>query len=78
MQKLSNNIRHLNKECGYTFCVIEHDMDLIAELCDPIIVMAEGRVLAQGTMANIRRDERVLEVYLGGSARGDGGEETRR
>ena len=37
MQKLSNNIRRLNKECGYTFCVIEHGMDLIAELCDPII-----------------------------------------
>ena len=45
--------------------VIEHDMDLIARLCQPVIVMAEGRVLTQGSMAEIRRNEAVIEAYLG-------------
>ena len=66
LAKLVEAIRRLNTERGYTFCIIEHDMDLVAELCDPVIVMAEGRVLAQGTMAEVRRDARVLEAYFGG------------
>ncbi len=61
-------IRSLNEERGYTFCIIEHDMGFIAELCDPVVCMAEGRVLTIGTMAEVRRDERVLEAYLGHSA----------
>lgn len=67
MSKLARMIQRLHQERGYTFCIIEHDMDLIAELCDPIIVMAEGRVLTEGPMEAIRRDERVLEAYLGRS-----------
>ncbi|MEO1017808.1 MAG: ABC transporter ATP-binding protein [Pseudomonadota bacterium] len=58
-------IRKLNQEHGYTFCIIEHDMGFIAELCDPVICMAEGTVLTQGTMAEVRGDQRVLEAYLG-------------
>ena len=58
LRKLAEMIRRLNKERGYTFCIIEHDMDLIASLCDPVIVLAEGTVLTQGTMADVRRDER--------------------
>ncbi len=61
-------IERLNRERGYTFFVIEHDMDLIARLCDPVIVMAEGAVLTQGTMADIRKDGRVVEAYFGGGA----------
>ena len=61
-------IRSLNEERGYTFCIIEHDMGFIAELCDPVVCMAEGRVLTIGSMAEVRRDERVLEAYLGHSA----------
>ncbi len=68
MAKLRDNIRRLNEKEGHTFCVIEHDLDLIAELCDPVVVMAEGRVLAQGTMDEIRRNEAVIEAYLGGGA----------
>ena len=49
--ELAGEIERLNREHGYTFFVIEHDMDLIARLCDPVIVMAEGNVLTQGTMA---------------------------
>ena len=70
--KLVEDISRLNRELGYTFCVIEHDMDVIAQLCDPVIVMAEGKVLAQGHFDQIRSDARVLEAYLGGSTRGDG------
>ncbi len=64
---LAKNIRRLNEERGYTFFVIEHDMDLIGDLCDPVIVMAEGTVLTQGDMTDIRADKRVIEAYLGHS-----------
>ena len=62
---LATDIERLNREHGYTFCVIEHDMDLIDRLCDPIIVMAEGKVLMIGTMAEIRANDEVIEAYLG-------------
>ena len=68
LAKLSDNIVRLNEERGMTFCVIEHDMDLIARLCNPVIVLAEGRVIAEGTMDDIRHNEQVLEAYLGGGA----------
>ncbi|MCH8188608.1 MAG: ABC transporter ATP-binding protein [Proteobacteria bacterium] len=66
MVKLRKDIRRLNEERGYTFCIIEHDMDTIAELCQPIVVMAEGKVLTIGTMEEIRANEEVLDAYLGG------------
>lgn len=59
-------IARLRDERGYTFCIIEHDMDLIASLCDPIVVMAQGTVLTQGSMAEIRSNQEVLDAYLGG------------
>jgi len=65
LAQITDTIRRLNKERGYTFCLIEHDMDIIAELCDPVIVMAQGAVLARGTMAEIRANEAVREAYLG-------------
>ena len=58
-------ISRLNRERGYTFCVIEHDMDFIGKLCDPVIVMAEGKVLAQGSADHIMENEAVIEAYLG-------------
>ncbi len=66
LARLADDIQRLHRERGYTFCIIEHDMDLIARLCDPVVVMAEGRVLTQGTMDEIRQNEAVLEAYLGG------------
>lgn len=66
LSELASHIERLNKERGYTFCVIEHDMDLIARLCDPVIVMAEGTVLTEGTMTDIRANDEVIEAYLGG------------
>ncbi len=65
LNTIGDAIVRLNKERGYTFCVIEHDMDFIARLCDPVIVMAEGKVLAQGTVHEVKNDERVIEAYLG-------------
>lgn len=62
---IADAILRLNKERGYTFCVIEHDMDFIGKLCDPVIVMAEGKKLAQGTIDEIKADEQVIEAYLG-------------
>lgn len=62
---IGDAIIRLNKERGYTFVVIEHDMDFIARLCDPVICMAEGHVLATGTLDEIKANEQVIEAYLG-------------
>jgi len=74
--QIVSTIRGLNENHGYTFCLVEHDMDMIAELCDPVICMAQGTVLARGTMSEIRSNEAVREAYLGHSAatRGKGAE----
>jgi len=64
LKEITREVRRLNTE-GLTFFMIEHDMDLISELCDSVIVMAEGRVLTQGNMHDIRKDQRVIESYLG-------------
>lgn len=65
LNTIADAIIRLNKERGYTFCVIEHDMDFIGRLCDPVICMAEGKVLAQGTLDEIKANEQVIEAYLG-------------
>jgi branched-chain amino acid transport system ATP-binding protein len=65
LNTIGDAIIRLNKERGYTFCMIEHDMDFIGRLCDPVIVMAEGKVLSKGTIDEIKADERVIEAYLG-------------
>ncbi len=62
---IGDAILRLNAERGYTFVVIEHDMDFIARLCDPVICMAEGRVLATGTVDEIKANSQVIEAYLG-------------
>ena len=65
LNTIGDAIVRLNKERGYTFCLIEHDMDFIARLCDPVIVMAEGKVLARGKADEIMQNEAVIEAYLG-------------
>ncbi len=65
LNTIGDAIVRLNRERGYTFCVIEHDMDFIARLCDPVIVMAEGKVLAEGTIDQVKANEQVIEAYLG-------------
>ena len=63
---IGDAILRLNKELGYTFCMIEHDMDFISRLCDPVIVLAEGAVMTQGTAEEVKANEEVIEAYLGG------------
>ena len=65
LYEIGDAILRLNKERGYTFCMIEHDMEFISRLCDPVIVMAEGAVLAEGTAQEVRSNEQVIEAYLG-------------
>src|SRR6056297_2026113 len=65
LNTIADAIVRLNQERGYTFCVIEHDMDFIGRLCEPVIVMAEGKVLAEGSLDQIKANEQVIEAYLG-------------
>ena len=65
LKDIADSIERLNKEKGYTFCMIEHDFDLISRLCDPIIVLAEGSVLFKGTSSEIKSNDAVIESYLG-------------
>ncbi len=65
LKDLGTAIEKLNKEKGYTFCMIEHDMDFISRLCDPVIVMAEGSVLFEGSVDDAKQNEKVIESYLG-------------
>jgi len=68
MNTLRDMIQELNRDHGKTFLIVEHDMDMIAALCDPVIVMTEGRNLVEGSFDEVRRDRRVIEAYLGGAA----------
>ncbi len=65
LKEIGTAIQRLNKEKGYTFCMIEHDMDFIKRMCDPVIVMAEGSVLFEGTPDEVMKNEKVIESYLG-------------
>ncbi len=65
LREIGDAIIKLNQEKNYTFCMIEHDMDFIGRMCDPVICMAEGAVLAQGTADEVKNNEEVIEAYLG-------------
>jgi branched-chain amino acid transport system ATP-binding protein len=69
MKRLVHHIEELCFDRGITFFIIEHDMDLVARLCNPVIVLSEGTRLAEGTPDEIRNNEQVLEAYLGGQYR---------
>ena len=63
--EIAERIQQLNQEDGLTFLIVEHDMDIVARICDPVIVMAEGRTLMKGSFADIAADARVQDAYLG-------------
>jgi branched-chain amino acid transport system ATP-binding protein len=64
---LKEQIRRLHEE-GTTFLIIEHDMDFIMEMADPIVVLSQGSVLTEGTPEEVRNDDAVIDAYLGGGA----------
>ncbi len=65
LNTIASSIQRLHREHGYTFFLIEHDMDFVSRLCNPVIVMAEGKVLTQGTADEVKNNEEVIEAYLG-------------
>tara|TARA_Y100000996_G_C22470601_1_gene621937 strand:- start:32 stop:823 length:792 start_codon:yes stop_codon:yes gene_type:complete len=65
LKDLGTAILRLNREKGYTFCMIEHDMDFISRMCNPVIVMSDGSVLFEGSSEEVKKNERVIESYLG-------------
>ena len=65
LKEVGDAIERLHQDHGYTFCMIEHDLEFISRLCDPVIVMAEGGVLTQGTADEVKENEAVIEAYLG-------------
>jgi len=67
LKDLGTSILRLNKEKGYTFCMIEHDMEFISRMCEEVIVLSEGSVLFQGTSDEVKKNELVIESYLGRS-----------
>ena len=66
MEVLVEKIEEINRR-GITFLIIEHNMDLVMRICDPIMVMAQGKILAEGNADSILADANVVEAYLGGS-----------
>jgi branched-chain amino acid transport system ATP-binding protein len=66
LSKIAEKIRLLNQERGLTFALIEHDLDFVSKLCNRVFVMAQGSVLSEGTVAEVRADERVVDAYFGG------------
>ncbi len=69
MRELAGLIEDQCRDHGVTFLIVEHDMDLVARLCNPVVVMSQGARIFEGSFADVRRDQTVLDAYLGGQFR---------
>jgi branched-chain amino acid transport system ATP-binding protein len=67
LEQIVDKVSALNAE-GITFLIIEHNMDLVASLCQPVMVMAQGQLLTMGDANTVLSDQRVIEAYLGNAA----------
>ena len=67
LDQIVDRVSALNRQ-GLSFLIIEHNMDLVMSLCQPVMVMAQGRLLLSGDAAKVLRDPRVVEAYLGDAA----------
>jgi branched-chain amino acid transport system ATP-binding protein len=69
MHELVRCIQEQNRDEGTTFLIVEHDMDLVARLCNPVIVMSQGTPIFEGAFDEMSRDQQVLDAYLGSQYR---------
>jgi branched-chain amino acid transport system ATP-binding protein len=69
MRQLAGHIEEQCRRHGVTFLIVEHDMDLVARLCDPVIVMSQGTRLCEGSFSEVQQNPTVLEAYLGSQVR---------
>ena len=65
LNTIGDAIVRLNKERGYTFCVIEHDMEFVKSIASKVTVLHQGKLLAAGSMEAVQNNPKVIEVYLG-------------
>jgi ABC-type branched-subunit amino acid transport system ATPase component len=66
IERVVETIKYANKSLGVSFLVIEHNIDVVTSICERVVVLDQGRKLAEGTPQTIVQNQQVREAYLGG------------